>query len=171
MITAVDTSVLLDVFLPDDQFGAQSKQRLRAAYDDGAIMVCDIVYAELEASFRNRSALDAALRATNVSTSPINSKIAYEAGLRWKRYRQAGGPRTRIISDFLIGAHATNRTHPQAAIGFRRHLSIDHVLRAWHQVPFRTPAASCLARGCLAASQGREEIPPSPLVRASPAVR
>ena len=44
MITAVDASVLLDVFLPDDQNGEQSKQRLRDVYDAGAIVVCDIVY-------------------------------------------------------------------------------------------------------------------------------
>ncbi len=106
MITAVDTSVLLDVFLPDDVHGEQSKQRLRAAYDTGAIIVCDIVYAELAATFRDRSALDGALQAINVSPSPVNTSIAYEAGLRWKRYRDAGGPRKRIISDFLIGAHA-----------------------------------------------------------------
>ena len=107
MITAVDTSVLLDIFLPDDQYGEQSKRRLRAAYDAGAIIVCDIVYAELAAMFRDRAALDGALQAINVSASPIDSSIAYEAGLRWKRYRDAGGPRKRIISDFLIGAHAS----------------------------------------------------------------
>lgn len=106
MITAVDTRVLLDIFLPDDQHGEQSKQRLRAAYDGGAIIVCDVVYAELAAMFRDRAALDGALQAINVSASPINTTIAYEAGLRWKRYRDAGGPRKRIISDFLIGAHA-----------------------------------------------------------------
>lgn len=106
MITAVDTSVLLDVFLPDDQHGERSKQSLRAAYDAGAIVVCEIVYAELAAMFGDRAALDGALRAINVSASPINTTIAYEAGLRWKRYRDAGGPRKRIISDFLIGAHA-----------------------------------------------------------------
>jgi len=106
VITAVDTSVLLDIFLPDDQHGEPSKQRLRAAYDGGAIVVCDIVYAELAAMFGDRAALDGALQAINVSASPINTTIAYEAGLRWKRYRDAGGPRKRIISDFLIGAHA-----------------------------------------------------------------
>ena len=36
----------------------------------------------------------------------IDTAIAYEAGVRWRRYRQAGGPRKRIITDFLIGAHA-----------------------------------------------------------------
>ena len=107
MITAVDTSVLLDVFLPDERHGERSKRRLRKAYDSGAIVACDIVYAELAPCFRDRASLDGALRAINVSASPIEPAIAYEAGMRWKRYREAGGPRKRIISDFLIGAHAS----------------------------------------------------------------
>ena len=45
MITAVDTSVLLDVFLADERYGPRSKQRLREAYDAGALVVCDVVYA------------------------------------------------------------------------------------------------------------------------------
>lgn len=106
MITAVDTSVLLDVFLPDDRYGEQSKTWLRAAYDTGAIIVCDIVYAELAPAFPDRAVLDRALREINATTSPVDTAIAYDAGMRWLRYRQSGGPRTRIISDFLIGAHA-----------------------------------------------------------------
>lgn len=106
MITAVDTSVLLDVFLPDDRHGEESRQRLRLAYDAGAIIICDIVYAELAPAFRDRDALDQALSTVNVACSPVNSSIAYEAGLRWQRYRAAGGSRTRILPDFLIGAHA-----------------------------------------------------------------
>ncbi len=106
MITAVDTSVLLDVFLPDERFGERSKEWLRAAYDAGAIVVSDIAYAELVPAFRDRSALDGALREINAQVSPLNTAMAYEAGLRWWRYRQSGGPRERIITDFLIGAHA-----------------------------------------------------------------
>ena len=106
MISAVDTSVLLDVFLPDDRHGPRSEERLCAAYDAGAIIVCDIVYAELVPTLGTRGALDEALRSINGNVAPIGASIAYEAGLRWMRYRQAGGPRTRIISDFLIGAHA-----------------------------------------------------------------
>ena len=106
MITAVDTSVLLDVFLPDKRHGPTSKERLRDAYDRGVILICDIVYAELVPAFNDRTKLDEALRQISVTISPINTTIAYEAGLRWLRYRQDGGPRSRIISDFLIGAHA-----------------------------------------------------------------
>ncbi len=106
MITAVDTNVLLDVFIPDEEHGPQSREWLRAAYDAGAVVVCDIVYAELAPSFRDRATLDGALHAIGATISPIDSSIAYEAGLRWQRYRAAGGPRQRIMTDFLIGAHA-----------------------------------------------------------------
>ena len=106
MITAVDTDILLDIFLPDDKHGPNSLEWLAAAYDSGAVVVCDIVYAELVPAFRSRAMLDGALREINAAVSPIDTSIAYEAGLRWKRYRRAGGPREWIIADFLIGAHA-----------------------------------------------------------------
>ena len=106
MITAVDTNVLLDILIPSDQHGPQSKAWLVAAYDAGAIVVSDVVYAELVPSFRDRAALDGALQEIGATLSPIDSSIAYEAGLRWKRYHSAGGSRERIITDFLIGAHA-----------------------------------------------------------------
>ena len=106
MITAVDTSVLLDLFQSESSHHAESRERMRAAYDAGAIVACDVVYAELVPSFRDRAALDQALRDLNVATVSINIAVAYEGGLRWKRYRRAGGPRTRVVPDFLIGAHA-----------------------------------------------------------------
>ena len=106
MITAVHTNVLLDVFGPDLRHGPESAGWLSAAYDRGAVLVCDIVYAELVPFFGDRAALDGALREITATVSPIDTSIAYEAGRRWMRYRQAGGPRTRIMADFLIGAHA-----------------------------------------------------------------
>ena len=108
MITSVDTNVLLDMFRSASPHHAQSKEWLREAYARGAIVVCDIVYAELVPFFGDRAALDDVLREMGATTSPIDSSIAYEAGLRWKRYRGTGGPRERIITDFLIGAHAAS---------------------------------------------------------------
>ena len=106
MITAVDTNVLLDVFVSSAPHHSQSQEWLINAYDRGAILVCDVVYAELVPAFGDRSSLDRAMGEINATVSPIDTAIAYEAGLRWARYRQAGGPRERIIADFLIGAHA-----------------------------------------------------------------
>lgn len=35
--------------------------------------------------------------------------VAVLAARAWRAYRRAGGPRTRIMTDFLIGAHAALR--------------------------------------------------------------
>lgn len=106
MITAVDTNVLLDLFLSDSPFHSQSRDRLAAAYSGGATIICDVVYAELAPRFPDRASLDAALGDLHIRLSPVDTATAYEAGLRWGRYRRAGGPRERILPDFLIGAHA-----------------------------------------------------------------
>ena len=106
MITAVDTNIVLDVFLPDEVHGPQSREWLRVAYREGPIVICDIVYAELAPAVEDRETLDAALQALGAQVTAIDTAIAWEAGTRWGRYRRAGGPRQRILADFLIGAHA-----------------------------------------------------------------
>ena len=106
MITAVDSNVLFDLFLTDSPHHPQARQWLKDAHEAGSLLLCDIVYAELVPAFDDRLVLDGALREIGVSLSSVDSSIAYEAGLRWKQYRRAGGLRTRIITDFLIGAHA-----------------------------------------------------------------
>jgi predicted nucleic acid-binding protein len=106
MITAVDTNILLDVFLPDDKFAPESAKLLKSAYDQGAIIICSIVYAELVPQFADMYSLNNTLEALNITCSPLDSEIAYIAGERWALYRKSGGKRMRIITDFLIGVHA-----------------------------------------------------------------
>ena len=106
MTTAADTNILMDVFVPDADNSPESGELLRVARQRGPLLICDIVYAELVPNFESRETLDAALRAVGATVSPIDTDIAYTAGLRWAQYRRAGGPRTRILADFLIGAHA-----------------------------------------------------------------
>ena len=109
MITAVDTTVLLDVFLPDPQWGEQSLRALEAAYDQGALVMCTVVYAALVPQFADRSLLDVALHKIKCTIEPPDRDCAYLAGERWGLYRSHGGKRERIITDFLIGAHALQR--------------------------------------------------------------
>lgn len=106
MATAADTNILLDVFITDNVHTLDSGETLRIARQRGLLLICDVVYAELVPNFESRNALDVALRTVGATVSPINTDIAYTAGLRWGQYRRAGGPRTRILADFLIGAHA-----------------------------------------------------------------
>lgn len=104
--TAVDSNILFDVFSRDSTFKVQSIGQLQDALNRGVVLVCDVVYAELAPSFGSRADLDEALLGLDLKMSPIDTDIAYEAGQRWGRYRRTGGPRSRILADFLIGAHA-----------------------------------------------------------------
>jgi hypothetical protein len=106
VITAVDTNVLLDVIMEDAAHEQESRARLAAAQERGAIIICDIVYAELAPAAGEREALDAILQRVGADVSPIDTAIAWEAGERWGQYRRAGGTRQRILADFIIGAHA-----------------------------------------------------------------
>ncbi|MBW2109460.1 MAG: type II toxin-antitoxin system VapC family toxin [Deltaproteobacteria bacterium] len=110
MITAVDTNILLDVFLPDKKFAESSANFLKQAYNEGALIICDIVYAELVPQFRDRKKLDQTLATINASCSSLDPDAAFLAGKRWSEYRRAGGKRNRIITDFLIGAHALTKS-------------------------------------------------------------
>ena len=79
---------------------------LKDSREQGAILICNVVYAELAHGFGSRAALNDTLGRLALTVSPIDNDAAYEAGVRWSQYRRAGGPRNRILADFLIGAHA-----------------------------------------------------------------
>ena len=107
MITAVDTNVLLDVFLADVKFGQVSGQCLREALQLGVVVACDTVWAETMAVFHDQRDCDNALRELGIRFSPMNQQAAAKAGVIWKKYRSGGGKRARMVADFLIGAHAS----------------------------------------------------------------
>jgi predicted nucleic acid-binding protein len=106
VITAVDTNVLLDVFSADERFGPTSSGALRTSLDAGRLIVCDIVWAETTASFPSEQAAEAALLTLGADYVVTTQPCAALAGSAWQAYRRAGGPRGRVIADFMIGAHA-----------------------------------------------------------------
>ena len=106
MITAIDTSVLLDVFIPDPVFGPASRQALEHCDLVGSSIVCEAVYAELAAYFASADQLNHALRTCDIAVIGGNLEAVFAAGRAWKAYRLAGGKRERIMTDFLIGGHA-----------------------------------------------------------------
>lgn len=106
MITAVDTTVLIDVFEPDPTFGPRSREALRAAIADGSVIACEMVWAEVVATFPSATEAAHALQQLGIDLSPVSAEAAVAAGVGWRSYRRGGGPRTRLIADFLVGAHA-----------------------------------------------------------------
>lgn len=106
MVTAIDTNILLDIFLPDPVHGEKSLESLEAAYGKGALVICGVVYAELSPQFENRNLLDTALSKMGIEVVPLNDDACYCAGRLWLSYRKKNRTRDRIITDFLIGAFA-----------------------------------------------------------------
>lgn len=106
MITAVDSTVLIDIFEPDPTFGPRSREALREAITDGSLIACEMVWAAVAATFPSATAAEQAMRQLGIDFSPVGVAAAVAAGAAWRSYRRRGGPRTRLIADFLVGAHA-----------------------------------------------------------------
>jgi len=109
VITAVDTSVLLDVFTADRVHGRSSAAALGRVRQEGAIVACDVVWAETAAWFPSASAAVEAFGRIGLGFEPLDDEAAALAGQSWRAYRRRGGTRERIVSDFLVAAHALRR--------------------------------------------------------------
>ncbi len=106
MISAIDTNILLDILRPNPAFAERSAALLTRSGREGPLVLCEIVHAELSAHFTRFEDLDRFLGEVGIRVEPMNRHAGHLAGRAWRLYRAAGGPRDRILSDFLIGAHA-----------------------------------------------------------------
>jgi len=118
MITSVDTNILLDVLINDSANAESSKAALDACNAKGRLVVCEIVVAELAAQFPSADDVLAFMRESGICVSSLEPKALHAAGSLWRTYcgkpdktacPSCGGllpRRSRIIPDFLIGAHA-----------------------------------------------------------------
>jgi predicted nucleic acid-binding protein len=106
LITAVDTSVLIDVLGANAAFGPASSRAIKRCLGEGALVACDVVWAETVAHFADGAAARTALERLRVEFSAPDLAAAATAGEAWRIYRQAGGGRQRTAPDFLVGAHA-----------------------------------------------------------------
>ncbi len=68
--------------------------------------VCDVVWPELSPAFSDPAEASTLFERYSIEFSGMSPASAGRAGHGWRAYRRAGGPRDRIISDFLIAGHA-----------------------------------------------------------------
>ena len=111
MATIVDSSVLLDVFTEDPQWLGWSQARLTEAAQRGALILNSVIVAEISPRFPRVEDLRRILEPLTV-VEEIPFEASFLAGRAHLQYRRAGGERTAVLPDFLIGAHAavTGRT-------------------------------------------------------------
>jgi predicted nucleic acid-binding protein len=102
----VDTNVIVDVIGRDPVWVDWSRQQLNAAAATDRLAINEVVYAELCAGYDRLRAVDALLASADLALVRTPRSALFLAGKAFRRYRQTGGPRTGVLPDFFIGAHA-----------------------------------------------------------------
>lgn len=115
MRTAIDSSVLLCILRR--QTGWESwRAVLSRAAEEGSLTLCPVVFAECSTGFSNVDEALAKFESLCIAYDPITPDAAYLGGQFFLRYRREGGPRTHLLPDFLIAAHASVQADRLAAI-------------------------------------------------------
>jgi predicted nucleic acid-binding protein len=105
MVTAVDTSVLLDVVTNDEQWANSSEAALRRASVEGSLVICECVLAEITPALGADTVAEF-LDDWNIRFIPSSRASALLAGKLFATHLARGGKGGRVVPDFLIGAHA-----------------------------------------------------------------
>lgn len=104
--TLVDSNVLIDVVVQDEQWAAWSIEALIEALDAGPVFVDQVVFAEVSIGYRTAEACQEALAVQGIERVPIPWPAAFLAGRAFAAYRDRGGAKLAPLPDFFIGAHA-----------------------------------------------------------------
>jgi predicted nucleic acid-binding protein len=103
---SVDSNILIDIVIDDPEFCTSSTVALAHWSAITDIVLCPVVWAELAAVVPDRRTFDTILKSLRVSYSPFESDSAFLAGEFWRTYCSRSPKRSRVIADFLVGAHA-----------------------------------------------------------------
>ncbi len=115
MITALDSSVLWAI-IRSEAGHEQWLKALAEAASEGPLVISPIAFAELAPSTSDEGELLEFLSRLAITYEPISPAAAHLAGLTFKRYRKAGGPREHLVPDFIIAAHALTHANRLAAV-------------------------------------------------------
>lgn len=116
MITAIDTNILIALWDSRDALNVPVQNALDSAYESGKLVVSGMVFAELlSGPGRTEQMVEDFLAETGIMIDwvidePIwrSAAGAYQGYSRRRKKQKQKEPR-RILTDFLIGAHALER--------------------------------------------------------------
>ena len=108
----VDTNVIIDIVSDDPSWFGWSSRQLEAAALGDRLIVNDVVFAEISARYETVELVSELFDGMGLEVEPIPRSGLFLAGHAYRKYRQRGGPRTGVLADFFIGAHATVTGQP-----------------------------------------------------------
>jgi hypothetical protein len=107
MISAVDSSIVLDVLSGGAAEAERSLDAIRKASQEGKLIVSESVVAEIRPVFADRDRFEEFMQDWGLEFVPSSLQSAVLAGEMLARLLSRKRERTgRILADFLIGAHA-----------------------------------------------------------------
>jgi predicted nucleic acid-binding protein len=106
MITALDTSVLLDLLIDDPRFGETSEKALRMARSKGRLIVCEAVVAEIRPALGSAEDVSNFLDDIGIEYEPCTLEAATLAGTMYAACLKNRDKANRVLPDFLVAAHA-----------------------------------------------------------------
>jgi len=106
MITALDSSIILDVLTGSPRYADASEQLLRRSLAEGRLILGECVAAEILPAFGRRDDFPRFLREWQIDFVPSSLESSALAGEYFAKYLQRGGKARCVLPDFLIAAHA-----------------------------------------------------------------
>ncbi len=106
MISAVDSSVILDVLADSRTFADASMSALRLGAQEGKLIVCECVCAEVYPAIADRERFRTFLSEWQLEFVPSTEENAALAGEMFAAFLKRERAKKRVLADFLIAAHA-----------------------------------------------------------------
>lgn len=106
MTTFIDTNVLIGVTKPSDAHHAWATQQFMKCKANGPAVITDMVFCEFSSTLLDLDEVNKAVNALGLERYPTDDAALFRAGKAFLQYRKQGGPKNRVLPDFLIGAVA-----------------------------------------------------------------
>jgi predicted nucleic acid-binding protein len=106
MTTFLDTNVLIYLLDEGSQHHEWSIDQLANCKAKGPAVVSDIVYCEMAVGMATQEEVDAAVAKFALERAPNSDEVLFRAAMAFQQYKKNGGPKSRVLPDFLVGAIA-----------------------------------------------------------------
>lgn len=102
----VDSNVILDLILDNQDWADWSEQMLAAYSRAHVLYINPIIYSEISISFQRIEELEDVIAQADFRMLALPKEVLFLAGKAFRQYRRNGGNRTSTLPDFFIGAQA-----------------------------------------------------------------